>query len=359
MLNISTSTPLPTPLTLKEKLPLNDEQQKFVINSQETIQNILSGKDPRFLVILGPCSIHDTKSAKEYADRLHELSNKVSSKIFLIMRVHVEKPRTTLGWKGLLHDPFLDGSNDIASGLETARQLFLDLLDKQVPLAMEFLEVMGANYLSELIAWGSIGARTSASQPHRQLASLLSMPIGFKNSTDGDILTAAQGAFSAQFPHSFMGINEQGFVSNIHSYGNLFTHIVLRGGGGKANYDKESIAKAIEITKKTGIKKQLIIDCSHDNSYRDYRKQKEVFQEVLQQKLEGNDAIVGAMLESHLFSGNQSYSQNLKYAVSLTDPCIDWHETEKIILDAYNKLETQINCLKDLTFDNIIIKAPS
>lgn len=350
MLNIHTTEILPTPLELKKKLPLKEEHLNFIKKSRTVLQDILLGKDDRIAIILGPCSIHDVKAAKEYADHVKELSLKVSSKIFLVMRVHVEKPRTTLGWKGLLHDPFLNGSNDIATGLEIARSLFLDLTDKQVPLAMEFLEMLSANYLAEFISWGSIGARTSASQPHRQLASCLNMPIGFKNGTDGDILVAAQGALSAQFSHSFMGINDQGIISNIRSQGNSFTHIVLRGGGGKTNYDKESIDKAIELSQKMGIKKGVVVDCSHDNSYRDYLKQKEVFHEVVKQKIEGNKNIVGVMLESHLFSGNQPYSENLKYAISLTDPCLDWLETEKIILNAYEKLSNKetLSCTHEI-----------
>jgi 3-deoxy-7-phosphoheptulonate synthase len=231
----------------------------------------------------------------------------------------------------------------MATGLEMARSLFIDLAEKEIPVAMEFLELMSAHYLADLVSWGVIGARTSSSQPHRQLASCLPMPIGFKNSTDGDILTAVQGAFSASFNHTFMSINDKGLISTIQSKGNKHTHIVLRGGVEKPNYDKNSINDAMELCHKMGIKKELIVDCSHDNSYKDYKKQKEVFNEVLNQVLLGNHHIIGAMLESHLFSGNQPHTGNLKYAISLTDPCIDWLETEKIILDAFEKLSSISN----------------
>ena len=341
MLNILTSKLMPTPEHLKEKLLLTDAMKQFITNSRSTIKNILSRKDPRFLVILGPCSIHDVKSAKEYAENLKLLSSKVQSKLFLIMRVYVEKPRTTFGWKGLICDPFLDGSNDMRAGLEMARSLFIDLTENKVPLAMEFLEPISAHYLADLISWGAIGARTSSSQPHRQLASCLTMPVGFKNSTDGNVLTAVQGAFSASFSHTFISINENGAPSAIQSKGNKHTHIVLRGGSGKPNYDEKSIANAMELCHKMGFKKELIIDCSHDNSNKEYMKQKEVFNDVLNQVLLGNHHIIGAMLESHLFSGNQPHSENLKYAISLTDPCIDWLETEKIILDAFEKLSSK------------------
>lgn len=332
---------LPSPKEIKQALPLREESFNFIQESRAAIQNILTKQDKRLLVILGPCSIHDVEGAKEYAYHLKDLSVKVASQLFLCMRVHVEKPRTTLGWKGLLHDPFIDGSNDMNSGLKLARSLLLDLASMGVPAGMEFLELMSSNYLSDLISWGSIGARTSSSQPHRQLASSLPMPVGFKNATDGNLTVAVQGALAAQFPHSFMNIDDEGRICTVHSEGNTYAHIVLRGSQSRSNYDEQSIRFALGLLETSGVRKELLIDCSHGNAYKDYMKQKGVFDSVINQVIDGNEHIVGTMLESHLQGGSQAHSGKLSPFISLTDPCLDWQTTEELLLQAHEKLLSQ------------------
>lgn len=334
------TTLLITPRELLEEFPLDIDTKRFIQNSRDVIGNILSGKDKRFLLIVGPCSIHDSKSAIEYAARLKELSDRVSSHLVLVMRTYVEKPRTALGWKGLLHDPHLDGSHDVNTGLMQARKLLLEISKMGVPCAMEFLELMSANYLSDLISWGCIGARTAASQPHRQLASYLSMPVGFKNGVDGNLNLAIQGSLVAKHSHAFIGINQEGKVSQLHSQGNIHSHVVLRGGGGRTNYDATSVTLAEALLSEFQATEKFLIDCSHGNSSKNYLMQKDVFHAIIAQA-SFNSNIVGAMLESHLNEGSQAHAplSMLQYAVSLTDPCINWETTEELILHAFEALQ--------------------
>ncbi len=324
---------LPTAQKLKENYPLAGEEERFVAASRRTISDILSGKDPRVAIIAGPCSIHDLASALEYAKRFKELASDVKKHAFLVMRAFVEKPRTTAGWKGLLYDPFLDGSNDIGTGLLWTRELFRELAYMQVPAATEFLDPLTAPFFDDLVSWGFIGARTCASQVHRQLASLLAMPVGFKNSVDGNIDLAIQGVVAARAPHTFLHLDSQGGLQAVQSEGNRYAHIVLRGGLYEPNYDPETVEQAIRKMHLAGIKQRLVIDCSHGNSQKDYLKQKEAFYATLEQIHSGRE-IAGLMLESHLEAGSQFFSESpslLKSTLSVTDPCIDWAMTEELI----------------------------
>jgi len=330
---------LPTPRKLKREYPLADEQERFLAASRQTIQDILSGKDRRLAVIAGPCSIHDIASALEYAKRLKELSEQVKDHCFLVMRAFAEKPRTVTGWKGLLYDPFLDGSNDIATGLYWTRELLRELAYLEVPVATEFLDPLAAPFFDDLVSWGFIGARTCASQVHRQLASLLPMPVGFKNSVDGNIDLAVQGVIAARTPHSFLHLDDDGMLVIAQSDGNPSAHIALRGGTDAHNYDAASIDLAAGKLRLAGVKNRLLIDCSHGNSQKEYLRQKEVFTAVLDQVHSGRQEIAGMMLESHIEAGNQFFSENpaeLKSTLSLTDPCIDWASTEELVLSCSN-----------------------
>lgn len=332
-LNITHTEALPSPHELMQEMPISFAQQHFIEKTRHEIKQILEGKDPRFLLIVGPCSIHDITAAKEYARKLHHLAQSVSDTFLIVMRVYFEKPRTTLGWKGFLYDPWLDGSHDIPSGIRLTRRLLLDLAEQEVPAAAEFLDISSAYYFGDLLSWGCIGARTAASQTHRQIASGLSMPIAFKNSTDGNIDIAINGVINASTPHTFIGMNAQGCLSTVHTSGNTHGHIVLRGGENKPNYDPESISYALERLQKANLPASLLIDCSHDNSLRKHEQQPLVFQSIINQIVEGNREIRGALLESHLFAGNQPLesSSQLQYAVSLTDPCLNWETTERLV----------------------------
>jgi 3-deoxy-7-phosphoheptulonate synthase len=315
------------------ELPISTAQQQFIEKTRHEIKQIIEGKDPRLLLIVGPCSIHDTIAAKEYARKLHALAQSVSDTFLIVMRVYFEKPRTTLGWKGFLYDPWLDGSHDIPSGIRMTRRLLLDLAELEIPTAAEFLDISSAYYFGDLLSWGCIGARTAASQTHRQVASGLSMPVAFKNSTDGNVDIAINGVINASSPHTFIGMNAHGRLSTVHTSGNTHGHIVLRGGESKPNYDPESISYTLERLQKANLPACLLIDCAHDNSSRKHEQQALVFQSIINQIVEGNREIRGALLESHLFSGNQpmTNASQLKYAVSLTDPCLNWETTEHLI----------------------------
>lgn len=331
-----------TPLELKKLYPLQSIQKAFVGKIRQEICQILDGIDNRLLLIVGPCSIHDLKAAKDYAIKLKYLSKDVEDHCLLVMRTYFEKPRTILGWKGFLHDPELDNSNDIEKGLILTRQLLLELAQLEVPTAAEFLEPTSAAYLDDLISWGCIGARTSASQTHRQMASGLPMPIAFKNTIDGNIKTAVHGIISASQPHSYIGIDQTGCAAAVQTNGNHYGHLVLRGSDTHTNYDSESVANALKLLKKTNSPQRLLIDCSHGNSNRSYERQCHVFQSVIEQIIEGNQSIRGVLLESHLNAGNQEIGNNLKYAVSLTDPCLDWITTENLILSAHQKMKNEV-----------------
>jgi len=339
--HIASSRVLLTPSDIKSKLPLTDSTKKTVLQFREEVENIVTGQDDRKFIVVGPCSIHDVQAAEEYARKLKKLSERVKDKLLLIMRVYFEKPRTTVGWKGLINDPDMDDSFHIEKGLLIARSLLIKIAELGLPTATEALDPIIPQYIGELISWSAIGARTTESQTHREMASGLSMPVGFKNGTDGSIQVALDALQSAIKPHNFLGINQMGQVSIFETTGNPYSHIILRGGGGKPNFEAMSVKIAEEKFKEVNLPARIVIDCSHGNCNKDHRLQSGVFENVIQQILDGNKSIVGLMLESHLYEGNQPLSSNLeklKYGVSVTDKCIGWNETEKIILAAYEKL---------------------
>jgi 3-deoxy-7-phosphoheptulonate synthase len=335
--NIERLDLLTPPQQLKHQLPLSGSAKRTVVNSRSTIQNILNGHDKRLMVISGPCSIHDIDSAKEYATRLHKLHQEYSDKLFIIMRVYFEKPRTNVGWKGLINDPELDGSNNINLGLRKARSLLLWLAELGLPVATEALDPISPQYISDLISWSAIGARTTESQTHREMASGLSMPVGFKNSTDGSLDSAVNAILAASAPHSFIGIDNSGQTALLHTRGNPDCHIILRGGT-KPNYDQQSIANCIDKLQQKKLSTAVIIDCSHGNSNKDHNNQPKVMQDVVKQIIAGNHHIKGVMLESHLREGNQSLGANLTYGQSITDSCISWEVTEKLLKDTFESL---------------------
>ena len=336
--NVAGYSLLPTPKQVQAQFPVSEKSRQVVAEGRETIRNILDGKDSRLFVVIGPCSIHDTKAALEYAEKLKALSDKVRDKFVLVMRVYFEKPRTTVGWKGLVNDPSMDDSFHIEDGIKIARKLLVQLTEMGLPTATEALDPIVPQYLSELISWSAIGARTTESQTHREMASGLSMPVGFKNGTDGNIQVAINAMKSALAPHSFLGIDPDGRISVFQTKGNPYSHVVLRGGDNQPNFDAASIARCKQELEKAGLRQSIMVDCSHGNSNKDHRRQPGVFAEVLAQIAAGNRSIVGMMVESNLAEGSQSIPKDLsqlKYGVSVTDKCIDWATTEKMILDAY------------------------
>ncbi len=336
---------LPTPEELHSEIPLTEESLAFIQDSRDTIESILKGMDHRKILIVGPCSIHDLDSALEYAQALRTLSDEVSDHFYLVMRAYIEKPRTILGWKGLLYDPDLDNSYKLAKGLRLSRKLFAELTQIGVPIASELLEITTSHYYADFLSWGCIGARTSSSPPHRQLAASLNFPVGFKNSREGNVDSAVHGILSARSPHAFLGFSPNGKVSRIQAEGNPLCHVVLRGGHNRPNYDPKSIVETAERCQQAGICDKLIIDCSHDNCEKRHLKQVAIFQKIINQIAEGNQSIAGIMLESHLQGGSQPISSNLRYGVSITDPCLDWQTTKTIIEQAAEKLENISNCL--------------
>jgi 3-deoxy-7-phosphoheptulonate synthase len=340
--NIEKSQVLLTPEELKSKLPLTESAEYTSLKFRQEIKSILDFEDRRKFIVVGPCSIHDTKAAIEYSEKLKNLANKVQDKLLLIMRVYFEKPRTTVGWKGLINDPDMDDSFHIEKGLITARTLLLQIAELGLPSGTECLDPIVPQYISELISWSAIGARTTESQTHREMASGLSMPVGFKNGTDGNVQVALNALQAAQNPHHFLGINHNGQVSVFQTKGNPYGHVILRGGSGKPNYDAANIQQVETKLKQANLSPRIVIDCSHGNSNKDYKLQSAVFENVIQQIVDGNTSIVGMMLESHLREGNQQIPPNLeelKYGVSVTDQCIHWEETERIILSAHEKLK--------------------
>lgn len=345
-LNITHTTALPSPKDLMQKLPITSTQKQFVEKSRDQIRQIIKGNDQRLLLVMGPCSIHDITAAKEYAIKLRSLAQEVSDTFYIVMRTYFEKPRTARGWKGLLYDPWLNGSHDISTGLHWTRQLLLDLAEMEVPAAAELLDPASAYYFGDLISWGCIGARTAASQTHRQIASGLPMPVAFKNSTDGNVGIAINGILNAATSHTFIGASPTGQMSVVHTSGNPDGHLVLRGGKNAPNYDPQSIALAIERLQHAELSNRLLIDCSHDNASRKHEQQPQVFQSVIHQIVEGNNHICGLLLESHLLSGNQplvAQNSSLKYAVSITDPCIDWSTTERLIRWGHALIKQEAN----------------
>jgi 3-deoxy-7-phosphoheptulonate synthase len=338
-LNVGTYELLPTPRAIKELYPSSDFTLNVVKNSRQDISNILDGKDNnRTLIIVGPCSIHETEAGLEYADRLKILSDKVKDKFLIVMRVYFTKPRTTTGWKGLINDPYLDDSFEIKEGLKIARKFLLDVVGKGVPAATEALDAIVPQYIDDLLTWNAIGARTAESQSHREMASGLSTPVGFKNGTDGNINVAINAMKAAQEKHHFLGIDIDGRSAILETKGNAYTHLVLRGGT-EPNYSLESVKNASDLLKSENLCHRVLVDCSHGNSYKNHKLQELVFLDCIDQISQGNSPIMGLMLESNLHEGNQQINGNaLKYGVSITDACISWELTEKIILESYNKL---------------------
>ncbi len=323
-----------TPRELKAQSPAPDAVNAMVARSRERVVRILQQEDPRLLVVIGPCSIHDEKSALEYATRLNALREQFADRLEIVMRVYFEKPRTTIGWKGLINDPHLDGSQDIETGLKIARRLLLEITGMGLPAATEFLDPIVPQYIADLITWAAIGARTTESQTHREMASGLSMPVGLKNSTDGSLQTAIEAMGAARHPHSFLGIDQDGVTSIVRTTGNSSTHIVLRGGRTQTNYDAESIRAAEEKLKSENLPPVLMVDCSHANSGKQPARQEDVWRSVIQQRLAGTRPLIGLMVESHLNEGNQPIPNNLadlRYGVSLTDACIGWETTERML----------------------------
>ena len=330
-LRVESVTQLITPLELKTQLPLSEPSQETVLNSRAAIRAILDRSDPRLLVIVGPCSIHDPAAALDYAKRLADLNNKVQERLLLVMRVYFEKPRTTVGWKGFINDPHLDDSYDMEYGLHAARQLMLDILELGLPIATEFLDPIIPQYTADLVSWAAIGARTIESQTHREMASGLSMPVGLKNATDGSVQRAVDALLSCQSPHSFVGIDQDGHSSIVKTTGNPNTHLVLRGGGGKTNYHTDEVAEAAEKLHVANLPEVMMVDCSHANSEKDPARQADVWNDLLEQRKQPGCPVIGAMLESFIEAGNQSISDNLTYGQSITDGCIDWPTTEALL----------------------------
>jgi 3-deoxy-7-phosphoheptulonate synthase len=323
-----------TPRELKAQSPVPDAVNAMVAHSRERIIRILRREDPRLLVVIGPCSIHDEKGALEYAERLSGLQKELAGQMEIVMRVYFEKPRTTIGWKGLINDPHLDGSQDIETGLQIARRLLLDITGMGLPAATEFLDPIVPQYTADLISWAAIGARTTESQTHREMASGLSMPVGLKNSTDGSLQVAIDAMGAARHPHSFLGMNEDGVTSIVRTTGNPDAHVVLRGGREKPNYDAESIRAAEEKLISEKLPPVLMVDCSHANSEKKFAKQEDVWRSVIQQRIEVTHSLIGLMVESHLHEGNQPIPKKLKdlrYGVSITDSCISWETTERML----------------------------
>ena len=339
--NLASEHVLTPPETFKAQWPLSAQGEDSVRSSRDTIARILSREDHRLLVVTGPCSIHDVDAAKEYALRLKKLRDQVGDTLYLVMRIYFEKPRTTVGWKGLINDPDMDDSFHIEKGLGMARELLLWLAEQGIPTATEALDPITPQYLSDLFAWAAIGARTTESQTHREMASGLSTPVGFKNGTDGNLDVAINALLSVAHPHSFLGINQAGQVTVIKTRGNKYGHIILRGGK-RPNYDSVNIALCEEALAKAGLPKNIIVDCSHGNSSKQHALQALVAENVSSQIQEGNKSIVGIMLESNLFPGNQSIPADLsqlKYGVSVTDACIDWDTTEQLLKHISKRLK--------------------
>jgi len=340
-LNIASNEALMTPAQLKQELPLKGDALESVRTARQTIFDILDRKDKRLFVVVGPCSIHDVDAAMEYAQRLRRLAAEVSDTLYLVMRVYFEKPRTSVGWKGLINDPYMDDSFKIEDGLRIGRKLLLDIVNLGLPASTEALDPISPQYLQDLIAWSAIGARTTESQTHREMSSGLSSPVGLKNGTDGGLTVAINAMQSVRSSHRFLGINSEGQVSIVTTKGNPYAHVVLRGGSSGPNYDSVHVAQTEEALRKGGVSMNIMIDCSHANSNKDPAVQSLVLKDVTNQILEGNQSIIGVMLESNLNHGNQSIPKDLsqlQYGVSVTDACINWEESERSIREMADKL---------------------
>ncbi|WP_339068523.1 3-deoxy-7-phosphoheptulonate synthase [Teredinibacter turnerae] len=342
-LNVVSQEVLITPAQLQDELPMSDTAAETVRIGRETVRKILDREDHRLIVVVGPCSIHDTDAAMDYARRLKVLAEKVQDTLYIVMRVYFEKPRTTTGWKGLINDPYMNDSFKITDGLHVGRKLLLDIAELGLPAATEALDPISPQYLQELISWSAIGARTTESQTHREMASGLSSAVGFKNGTDGSLTVAINALQSVSSPHRFLGINKDGRVSVITTRGNSYGHVVLRGGAGKPNYDSVSVAMCEQELVDAKVPNNIMIDCSHANSNKNHELQPLVLDNVANQIIEGNKSIVGAMIESNLGPGNQKIPEDLSqltYGVSVTDACVDWDTTEKMLLGTAEKLRS-------------------
>jgi 3-deoxy-7-phosphoheptulonate synthase len=330
-LRVESVTQLTTPFDLKAALPLSESARETVLGGRAAVRAVLDRSDPRLLVIIGPCSIHDPEAALDYARRLKALSDEVADRLLIVMRVYFEKPRTTVGWKGFINDPHLDDSNDMQYGIRAARKLMLDILALGLPVATEFLDPIIPQYTGDLVSWSAIGARTIESQTHREMTSGLSMPVGLKNATDGSVQRAVDAIISSRSPHSFLGIDQDGHSSIVKTTGNPNTHLVLRGGGGKTNYHADEVAAATEKLRAAGLPEIMMVDCSHANSGKVPARQADVWNDLLEQRKQPDCPVIGAMLESFIEEGNQPISSQLKYGQSITDACISWEKTAALL----------------------------
>lgn len=345
--NIESFTPLISPAEFKDEMPATQEQIQLILDSRKIINDIINKEDKRMLMIVGPCSIHDEKAALEYAQKLSALKDKYKDTIYLVMRVYFEKPRTTIGWKGLISDPHINGSNDILTGLRKARKLLKEVLDLGLPTATEFLDPIVPQYMSGMVSWAAIGARTTESQTHREMASGLSMPVGFKNSTDGNMQVALDAMQSSRHAHSFLGIDKSGKSCIVRTKGNKGGHVILRGGRDKPNYDPETAKEVSAKLQAAGLPPGIMVDCSHANSGKKYEKQEKVWKAIIEQRVQGNHDLIGMMLESNLFEGNQPLPGDLKqlkpgdlkYGVSITDACVSIDTTERLLEFADEQLK--------------------
>jgi 3-deoxy-7-phosphoheptulonate synthase len=348
-LNVVAKTILPTPAEISAELPVDPVAEGTVMRSRRALNSILDGRDPRLFVVVGPCSIHDVDAALEYAQRLKAVAAAVEDSLMLVMRVYFEKPRTTVGWKGLINDPDMDDSFHIEKGIRVARKLLLELGQMGLATATEALDPVMPQYVGELIAWTAIGARTTESQTHREMASGLSTPVGFKNGTDGSLQVAVNALKSAREPHHFLGINQDGRTAVFQTKGNAYGHIVLRGGGGRPNYDSVNIALSEQALREAGLPERIVVDCSHANTNKDHNLQPLVARDCVEQVANGNRSIIGLMLESNLHGGNQKIPADLsqlEYGVSVTDACIDWKMTEDTLHQAAEMLRPVVNARK-------------
>jgi 3-deoxy-7-phosphoheptulonate synthase len=341
-LNVKEIVRLLSPRELKALTPTPEAVNDAVALARRRVIRILQQEDPRLLVVIGPCSIHDEKSALEYATRLSRLQKEFADRMEIVMRVYFEKPRTTIGWKGLINDPHLDGSQDIETGLKIARRMLLEIGALGLPTATEFLDPIVPQYIADLITWAAIGARTTESQTHREMASGLSMPIGMKNGTDGSLQVALDAMDATRHAHSFLGMDQEGVTAIVRTNGNPHVHVVLRGGRAKTNYDAASIRAAEKKLISEKLPPVLMVDCSHANSEKKFAKQEEIWRNVISQRVGGTQSLVGLMVESHLNEGNQPIAKcvaDLRYGVSITDPCIGWEATERMLRWGYAALK--------------------
>ncbi len=340
-IHVAATHVLPTPRALLEFIPKTEEQRTFITRSREEIKRIIFGDDSRLLVVAGPCSIHDTKAGLDYARRFAALARELSDRMLLVMRVYFEKPRTTVGWKGLIMDPHLDSTYDIPEGLAQARLFLREVIDLGVPTATELLDPITPQYIADLICWSAIGARTTESQTHRQMASGLSMPLGFKNGTDGSVQVAINAIKAASKEQTFLGISQEGQASAVSTRGNPHCHIVLRGGSSGPNYNADHVRDTRQALEKNGLRAAIMIDCNHENSGKDPEKQPAILEDVTRQILAGDPSLIGVMIESNLQGGSQDFPQpisNLRYGVSITDGCLGWEATETALRQAHKNL---------------------